>query len=420
MFLVLSSVALVNFPVTVILARTLGPAEFGHFQFLNRIAFIAVSIAQIGLPHALSWAMTHARANSAEQRRIYRIAVGAPTCAGLLVAGMALLVLVFGRPPATTYEWILLAFYPVVNLVAAAVASAARGLLEIGTVALIRLSQALVWLGVVAAIAALGALSVASAVTVLLGSQMLSAIVAIVVVARHRADGGTSAPPDRQDVWGFARRVYFGHTARDLNVYLDQVIVGVVLRPTALGLYAFAAGLTLALNLVATPISATAQPIVQRSSLADRPAAAARLIATTVLGVGGAACGLAAVAPWLVPLLVGAQYVAAVPVVQILCGAVVVDGLVTCLHGILVGLGRPARSSLSVMAGLSVNVAGWAVLLVPYGIVGAAVTSVLSYSVAAFLMFRGVVRALPGTSTTAFVRLVVDEALGLASVRKLV
>ena len=409
MFIVLAVVAALNFPVTVVLARVLGPSDFGHFQFLNRLAFITVSVAQIGLPHALSWAMTHARESSNEQRRIYRIAVGAPACTGALVAGIALLVLALGHAPATPIEWILLAFYPMVNLVAAAVAGAARGLLDIASVARIRLSQAIVWLGAVGSAAVLGMLSVQSAIAILLGSQAISCAIAVMTALRQRGSRPTTV--EHQDVWGFARRVYFGHTVRDLNVYLDQVIIGIFFPPADVGLYAFAAGLTLALNLVATPISATAQPIIQRSNQAERPTTAARLIATTLLAVGAVALCLAGVAPWLVPILVGEEYVRAVPVVQVLCLAVVADGLVTCLHGILLGLGKPTISSLSVMAGLLMNVVGWLSLLGPYGILGAAITSVASYAATALLMFVGVARALPRTSALALARLIVEELL---------
>ncbi len=381
MFAVLAAVALANLPVTIILARALSPDGYGSFQFLNRLALVVISVAQLGMPHALSWAMTQAKASTPRQREVYRLAARVSGFAGVAVAMLGIGTAVLGFSPVPAEQLILLSCLPLVNLFAAAVANAARGLLDIRAVAWIRVTQAVAWLASVGVLAVSGQLSILTALGALLGSQVLGAVAALLVIARAGALGGGPAAGTRTDeheIWRFARRVFLGHTLRDWNVYLDQVIIGFLLPAQQLGYYALAVGVSLSIGLLSAPISATAQPLVQRAAANEHPRIIAQLLGASVVLMGTAATVLGALA-WFLPVLVGEEYRPSVVLVQILCVAVTFDGINTCCHGVLLGLGAPRASSKNAALGLGVNIVCWAFLLPTIGVVGAALTSVLSY-----------------------------------------
>ena len=403
MFVVLASVAAANLPVTIILARSLDPAGYGELQFLNRLAFIAISVAQLGLPHALSWAMTNARTLD-ERRTVYRFSCWTSVTAGIVVMGVALIVAALGAQPAPLLVWGLIAVYPMVNLLAAAIAGAARGLLDIRAVAAIRISHAICWLGAAVILLVVDRITLLTAVVALVGSQAVGALVALGVAARcgafRRRMGATRR--DHGSIWKFARRVFLGHTIWSWNLYLDQVVLGFLVPASQLGIYAVAAGLTLALNVLSMPIGATAQPVVQRAREDDRAKIVCGMLAMTIVLVGTAATVLALLAPILVPPVLGMAYLPAIPLIQILCVAVVFDGINSCLHGVLLGLSAPKASSRNAMLGLLGNIVGWFLLLPTYGILGAALTSVAAYGMVTVSMLISVRRRLPGVTWSGF------------------
>ncbi len=103
---------------------------------------------------------------------------------------------------------------------------------------------------------------------------------------------------------------------------------------------------------------------------------------------------LAAVSPWLVPLVFGEAYAATVaPLVLLLPGtvALVTTKMMTKFFG---GSGMPGRSSMITAIGTVVGVAMFAALIPPFGIRGAAVATSMGYiatAVAAVVVFRRVV-----------------------------
>jgi O-antigen/teichoic acid export membrane protein len=175
-----------------------------------------------------------------------------------------------------------------------------------------------------------------------------------------------------------------------VNAYLDQLVLSQTVPPQDLGRYAVAVSMTLlpvplvsAIGYVAFPSLAAKNVITRRSHQLQRMA---------VLASAGVAAGIllpiAAGAYWLVPLVFGAGYRGAVPMLWILtpggvflaCGQVVGD--------LLRGRKRPivvARSQ-----GLAaVFTVGLLIVLLPvFGVIGAAIASTISYGIALGVMIR--------------------------------
>ena len=183
-------------------------------------------------------------------------------------------------------------------------------------------------------------------------------------------------------------------TPAALNTYLDQLVLSQTVPSAELGRYAIAVSLT------SIPI-----PLVSAIGNVAFPRLAARRVVTeetrrlqmlAVLASAGLAAGMlvpfALVAYWLIPLVFGAAYRGAVPLVWILT-----PGAVFLACGQVVGDLLRGRNHPSVVAwaqGLAAvfTVALLIILLPIVGVTGAAIASTVSYGVAAVVMLRSLWR----------------------------
>src|SRR4051794_34274498 len=90
LFVSQASVAIINLPVTILLARALSADGLGQFQLINRSALIAISVAHLGLPHAMAWQGQRAKTHS-ERSRLIVLAFVASLTTGLIIAVLGLL-----------------------------------------------------------------------------------------------------------------------------------------------------------------------------------------------------------------------------------------------------------------------------------------------------------------------------------------
>jgi O-antigen/teichoic acid export membrane protein len=179
-------------------------------------------------------------------------------------------------------------------------------------------------------------------------------------------------------------------TPAALNASLDQLVLSQTVPPAVLGRYAIAVSLTLlplplvaAIGNVAFPRLAS-QRVVTSETI--------RLQRMAVLGSAGLAAAvlapLAVIAYWLVPLVYGAAYRGAVPLLWILtpgavflaCGQVVGDLLRGRSHPSIVAWAQGLAAIFTVVLLLA--------LLPVVGVYGAAIASTVSYGVALAVMLR--------------------------------
>jgi O-antigen/teichoic acid export membrane protein len=93
-------------------------------------------------------------------------------------------------------------------------------------------------------------------------------------------------------------------------------------------------------------------------------------------------------------MLFGAAFAPAVPLVRLLCLAVVLDAINSCLYAILIGLGLPGATSRITACGFAATVIGWIVTLPTLGVTGAALTSIAAYGMVSVLMLHKIRRTL--------------------------
>ncbi|HEX5413581.1 MAG TPA: oligosaccharide flippase family protein [Terriglobia bacterium] len=148
----------------------------------------------------------------------------------------------------------------------------------------------------------------------------------------------------------------------------NAFILGLFASPAAVGFYAGAERLARALMGLLVPVHQSLYP--RLSSLVQHDPAAARRLARSslfLMSTAGAVLSLAALlgAPWAVPLILGKNFVASVPVLQIMAALPLLDALGTSF-GVLwmVPLGLDRQFNLVVMAGGLLNLV-LAVVLAP-------------------------------------------------------
>lgn len=179
-------------------------------------------------------------------------------------------------------------------------------------------------------------------------------------------------------------------TPAALNANLDQLVLSQTVQPADLGCYAIAVSLTLLPVPLVAAIGNVAFPrLASQRAVTDQTR---RLQRVAVLGSCGIAAAmlvpLALVAYWLVPLVFGAAYRSAVPMLWILT-----PGAIFLACGQVVGDLLRGRSQPSVVAWAQGLAAIFTVVLLfallpVVGVYGAAIASTISYGIALGAMLR--------------------------------
>ena len=185
-------------------------------------------------------------------------------------------------------------------------------------------------------------------------------------------------------------------TPAALNAQLDQLVLSQTVPAADLGRYAIAVSLTLLPMPLVSAIGYVAFPHL--ASQREVTAATLRLQRIAVLGSGGIAAGLlvplAAVAYWLVPLVFGAAYRGAVPLLWMLTPGAVFLACGQVVGDLLRGRSQPAAVAWAQGLAAIVTVVLLLVLLPIVGVSGAAIASTVSYGIALAAML-GRLRRLP-------------------------
>lgn len=173
--------------------------------------------------------------------------------------------------------------------------------------------------------------------------------------------------------------------ANTIDSRTDIILVGYFMTPAAVGFYTLGKQITDFLIVPAASIGFSIAPTYGEQKAGDELARAAALYETafeyTLALYVPATIGLFLIADPLVRLVFGPSYLGTVPVLQVLSLFVLVRAIDKITNDALDYLGR-ARARASAKGGLAFANVGLNVLLIPlWGIVGAAVATVLTYVV---------------------------------------
>jgi O-antigen/teichoic acid export membrane protein len=368
-------------PTSMLSARLLGPSGKGTLTLLLLIAvhvpfFVSLSI-EGGLVHFLG-----AKAMTVPQ------AWRASGPLGLILGGIGLLILwpiaVWILPPETSLTVVILMALTIPLTV---VGFYARGILR-GSGRIITDSM-LHFSSVVIAAATMIVLFAISApdeyvYRASIAAGMVPSLIAILLIMARGSASRNSSKQDRVRLIRFGAKSHLGGVLQSLNFRLDSYLLAVLLGVYAVGVYSVA--VAVAELLLVLPIAMQGL-VMHRASQSDSALTAqfSRLISTSAL-LGGAFLALAA--PFLVPLLYGRAFEPAIPVLILLVPGIWSLTMWTTLTNDLIGRGYPGVKSVSASVGLATTLIVGFVAIPAAGILGAAVTSSLAYTISFLVAWR--------------------------------
>jgi O-antigen/teichoic acid export membrane protein len=166
-----------------------------------------------------------------------------------------------------------------------------------------------------------------------------------------------------------------------LNLRLDQLVMVAVIPPRDLGLYVVAVAWSSAVSPILNSVGAVAMPAV--ASSADHRFAAQRLCRAVRMATALAALMslvVTAAAPVAIELFFGAAFRGSLSSALVLIPAAGVLGINYTLQEGIRGLGFPYEVLRAELIGLAMTGIGLAVMLPTFGILGAAIASLVGYS----------------------------------------
>jgi O-antigen/teichoic acid export membrane protein len=381
-----------------LLARALGPDGRGTLAAIVVPLTLIPWVLSLGLPN-------FAARESARGRRLGVLlpGLGVPTFAlGIVGAATAYPIaswLADGRGVVFTYLLIGLLLVPLV-LIEIILNATAMGLERWNLLIIARLLGPLISVIATVILFALGDLTVATAAIVVLVTSS-TALAPVVTLLR-------GIGPLQFDARLMAAGLHFGvkswvgNMSYLANQQLDQFLMILVVPARELGLYAVAVSVAGIGGWLTGGVNAALLPRVAQGQ--EHLAAQAARVTLAIVGIANLM--FAMIIPLLLPTLFGSRFAGAIPMVWILLVAAVPNHGAHVLSAALTGAGRPGLPAAAEIVGLLVTVPTLLVLLGPLGGIGAAIASLVAYTVrfsillvASKRIFQGSVREFVLVST---------------------
>lgn len=380
-------------PVSILLARVLGPEGKGVLSVVQQIAVVGAAVLNVGLGPAFTF-----RAAKREVHGPY--AVGLSLTLSLAAAAVLLSVFVVTRArigpallPEEPFVLLALGALAVGPVIFSQVMS---GLLvgagSVRTSSLVSVGSLAVQLAGFVCLALVGALTPGSAIAVWILAVSGAAVAMGALGYRVRAAGvldGAAALLRR--IWRFGLAAWASNGLGQIALRVDVFMVAYFIDATAVGVYSIA--VTVAELLWVLPGALNAVLVPKVAGAADTDVEVATRLSRSLWPV--AACsGLAlwALSVPVIPLLFGEDFRGAiVPLGLLLPGAVAI-AVASMASAYLYGIGHPGDWTKASATNVVVNLGANIVLIPVMGIGGAALASSISYSVAAAMVVRSFVR----------------------------
>jgi O-antigen/teichoic acid export membrane protein len=391
-----ASLSLVSVLIT---SRALGPEGRGEIAFLTTVGYLTAQLSTLGIQQAV--------VNIAGRR----IALS-PTLAGnsvvlsalfggiaaLAVAVLFMAVPAAGGDAAGWLQALVLASVPMLVLqVCLQFLAQAHYLFSASNAAWVLVPAVMVVVNGI--LAALGALSVATAVGAWVGGQALATLLLAVAVVRRV---GRFGRPDRalaREMVAFGARAHLGRVMLLGNYRLDQWILGSIAGARALGTYSVAVAWSEVLFFLPTALSAVQRPDLVRADRGEARRQASDVLRMALLVTAPLIVGLVVLAPFLCTTIFGEGFRGAVPELRILAFAAPGIVALKLLGNALTAQAAPMRETAAIGVAFG-TILLLDVLLIPaHGGMGAAVASTIAYTaggVAAGIIFLAALGGRPG------------------------
>ena len=366
----------------VLLARTLGADAKGRFTLVLLLSQLSALAIGLGLDRAIGVAVARsaaaARASLANALAWTAVVGGGAALAGLALAASTAV------PNLAASDVLFAALALPLELLISMGLLALLGRRLVGAynaTRLLRRAVLLTGLGIVA----LAGLDLRAA---LVANLVALALGVLLVFVALRRDGVSPARPGKHllaDQLRYGIRSWPGSLAERLQFRADLFLVNALVGVTATGVYSVATSVAETLWYIPAALGVVIFSRVAAGGLDAAPLTSAVTRVTLAFGLVVGAVALV-VAPMGVELLYGAPFRDAGPALQLLLPGIVAYGVVSVLSQFLLAAGAPGRSTLVLLAGLTINLMANALLIPRFGIMGAAMSSSISYTITALLM----------------------------------
>jgi len=379
--------------VSVVTARALGPHDRGLFQLLVLLPTTLSNFVKLGIPQANVYFMRRRGVSAAD------IATNSLWLSLVLGGGLAVvcwvwrdaLVVPFLRqsPPAALPPTLALLPFVVLQTFFLGIIQAQERFGEYNlqqivptALTLVGMPIALLWLKT----GLLGAVVVQTLVQ--------SGVVVWLALRVHRvAPFGLRPHPELlRGMLGFGGKSYLQTLASTLHFRIDQYMIGYLLDPTQVGLYAIAVNLT---NLILKVPDAAGTVLFPRlAGASDREAHAqtSAVCRHTLFVTGLAALAYLCFGKLAIGVLYGEAYAPALRPMMLMLPGIVMLSLYLLLSRNFTSRNRQEVNIVAAGTALAINVGLNLVLIPRFGISGAAVSTAVSYSVAALVLLVVFVR----------------------------
>jgi O-antigen/teichoic acid export membrane protein len=372
----------------IILARGLGPTVRGEYAAITAWFGVALMVGGMGQPAALCFYVARDPRRAPDYVATSR-AMMLTTGTVVLITGMLLAPLLAHGHAAVSVGYRIAFGASIVAFVGASYTFSLQAR-DIRRWNVVRVSQPLLSLTAMVALWLAGWLTLDHVLIVLAITMVMQLSWAYICCRRTGLAPGRAHMALVRPLGAYGAAQIAALTPAALNAQLDQLVLSQTVPPADLGHYAIAVSLTLVPVPLVSAIGNVAFP-----RLAAEPRVTAetqRMQRLAVVGSAGMAAAmllpLAAVAYWLVPLVFGAGYRGAVPLVWILTpgGIFLACGQVT--GDLLRGRNRPIVVAWAQGLAAVFTVALLFALLPLMGVSGAAVASTVAYGIALAVMVR--------------------------------
>lgn len=377
----------------VITARWLGPHDRGLFQLLSELPTMLSNFVKLGVPQASVYYMRRRGAPvAAVASNALWLAVVLGTAAAL--AGWTwrewlLANVLKDAPPALVAPTLALIPFVLLQFYLLGVAQAQERFHEYNIRQIVPNLLSLAGLVLFLVILGLGL------VAAVLSQAAIVVFMSLWLAWRVHRETPMRLRVDRtllRGMLGFGGKSYVQTLASTLHFRLDKYLIAYLLDPRHVAFYAIAANLSTLLLRVSDAGGTVLFPRLAASEQRDADAATARVCRHALFLTAVCGLGLAAAGPFLIPLLYGRPFAAAIPALLVLLPGVLAMALYQILTRSFTSRARQEINIAAAVTALGLNVAlNW--ILVPrWGIVGAALAHDLSYGAAAAILLVAFLR----------------------------
>jgi O-antigen/teichoic acid export membrane protein len=377
---------------SILLARSLHPAGKGIYATVTTIGDLSLVLGTLGVSTAAVYylaqptdVLERTRATVLGLCLVIGVAVSLALLAAAGLAGLA------GDSPETSWALVAVAPIGIISLGRAALESFFRAQHQIRTINLVAITSSAAFLTLIVIAAVTRGFSATTAVALRVGSVAV-AVVALVLAARSAQLAIPRPRFHRPTVrlllaYGLPYAAY--SIVQTFSNRFDYILLRLYGDASTVGVYSIAVGQGELLWVLPTAVGFVLFPRVAALVRSDAERAAvetAMLLRWSVLLTTSGAIALALVATPVTRTVYGNAFVPAVTPLRILLVGIVASSFLQVLSSLLLGSGRLRLLIQATAVGFALNLSLNLLLIRPFGMNGAAVSSAISYSVTGLVL----------------------------------